>query len=174
MRDAVTDGLTIVRAGGADVEVCLALLLDAARRQAELGARPWPAEHLAAFVPEAATRGELYLARRDAVPAGTITLQWADPLFWGERPDDAGYVHKLAVPQAAAGQGAGRTLLRWAEATVAAGGRPFVRLDCDADNPRINAYYHAAGFALAGVRAFPDGGRWSLYEKRVLASGCGR
>lgn len=162
--------LTVARAAGADVDVCLTILLDAAARQAALGARVWPAEHLAAFVPEAAARGELYLTQVGDEPLGTITLQWADPHFWGERPDDAGYVHKLAVPQAAAGRGVGAALLRWAEEQVVAAGRVFVRLDCDADNPRINAYYRAAGFTLADVHTFPDGTRYSLYEKPVAVA----
>jgi protein-tyrosine phosphatase len=163
--------LRVVRAAGAGVDLCLSILLDAAERQAALGARAWPAEQLAAFVPEVAARGELYLAWSGEEPLGTVTLQWSDPHFWGERPDDAGYVHKLAVPRTAAGRGAGEALLGWAEEQVVAAGRSFVRLDCDADNPRINAYYRAAGFVLAGVRTFPDGSRWSLYEKRVRTAG---
>ncbi|MGH2598180.1 MAG: GNAT family N-acetyltransferase, partial [Dehalococcoidia bacterium] len=95
------------------------------------------------------------------------SVAWADPFYWGERPDDAGYVHKLAVREDAAGGGVGQEILRWAEERVRHAGRDFVRLDCDADNPRLNAYYRDAGFELQGMLVREDGLRMNLYEKTI-------
>lgn len=49
-------------------------------------------------------QGEAHIGLVDEKPVGTLTLQWADPIFWGERQPDAGYVHKLAVKPAYAGR----------------------------------------------------------------------
>ena len=41
--------------------------------------------------------GDMYLAVHDGRPAGTFTLQWSDRETWGDVPDDAGYIHGLAI-----------------------------------------------------------------------------
>ena len=98
----------------------------------------------------------------------TLTLTWADPHVWGEQPDDAGYVHGLAIRRDAAGQGLGAVMLAWAGRAVAAAGRPHLRLDCMAANAGLRAYYEHVGFTY--VRDLPDGS-WSasLYEKRTVS-----
>ena len=50
------------------------------------------------------SRGEVHIALTDGKPAGMITLQWSDPIFWGEQQPDSGCVHKLAVRPAYGGQ----------------------------------------------------------------------
>jgi ribosomal protein S18 acetylase RimI-like enzyme len=157
--------LNIAVAANADRDTALAILLDAARRQARHRTSAWGADELAETVDRALLHGELYLARRSGVAVGAFVLQWADSFHWGERADDAGYVHKLAVREDAAGGGVGRQILRWAEERVRGAGRDFVRLDCDADNPRLNAYYRDAGFVLQGTLLRADGLRMNLYEK---------
>jgi hypothetical protein len=43
---------------------------------------------------------ERYIVDVDGEPAATLTLPLDDPFFWGERPPDAVYLHKLAVRRA--------------------------------------------------------------------------
>ncbi len=150
----------------------LAVLLDAVERQAEYFRSGWDATSLATAVDRALPYGELYLARLDGKVIGAFVLGWKDepvwgPPIWGGRPDEAGYVHKLAVARRAAGQGVGLKMQRWAEERVREAGRLYLRLDCDADNVRLNRYYRDAGFSQCGVRPFPNGGRVSLYQKAV-------
>ena len=94
----------------------------------------------------------------------TMTLQWQDELFWPDAPDDAGYVHRLAVASDAHGRGIGRDLLRWAEREALARGKRFLRLDTSAENPSLRRYYEGAGFELKDERMV---GRWNvvLYER---------
>jgi protein-tyrosine phosphatase len=140
---------------------------DAAARQVGYGFVGWSAEDLERAVDAALSRGELYVALRDGGVAGAFILQWDDPSFWGRRPPDAGYVHKLAVPRGAAGTGVGPALLAEAERLVRDAGRTFMRLDCDATNPYLNAYYQRAGFTLRGTLPLPNGFLANLHEKRV-------
>jgi ribosomal protein S18 acetylase RimI-like enzyme len=111
-------------------------------------------------------RGEVYLAKRDGQAVGTLTLQWADKMFWGTVPDDAGYIHRLAIRPTYAGMELGRHLLQWAERKVASAGKDYLRLDCMAENQALRLYYEQAGFTYKGEI---QGQRWkaSLFEKKV-------
>jgi len=88
-------------------------------------------------------------------------------MFWGNVPDDAGYLHRLAIRRVYAGMELGRQLLQWAEGKVASAGRDYLRLDCMAENQALRQYYEQAGFTYRGeVRG--EGWRASLYEKKVI------
>jgi GNAT superfamily N-acetyltransferase len=117
-------------------------------------------------------RGEMYLALLDGKPVGTFALQWSDRETWGNVPDDAGYVHGLAIRRDFAGMGLGLEMLRRAEYIVYRAKRGCLRLDCVADNEALNEYYRRAGFGYRG-RAVVRGLAVSLYEKRVGVSGAG-
>ena len=110
--------------------------------------------------------GSIYLARVGGAPAGTVTLAWDDRIVWPDAPEgDAGYVHGLAVARAFAGRQIGLAILRWVEGYVAGLGKPFVRLDCNGDNPALRAYYVRAGYTHRGDVSV--GRLASRYEKRV-------
>jgi GNAT superfamily N-acetyltransferase len=89
-----------------------------------------------------------------------------DPAYWGARPPDAFYVHKLAVRRDRAGRGIGAAVVEWANAEAAEAGREFLRLDCLGDNPRIRDYYEDLGFQHRGDLV-ADGRKLSLYERSV-------
>jgi protein-tyrosine phosphatase len=115
---------------------------------------------------EQISRGEVHIGLADEKPAGTITLQWSDSLFWGEQQPDAGYVHKLAVRPVYSGQNVGLEMLRWAEAEARRAGKPFLRLNCLAADPKIRHYYEQAGFLHKGDVVRPKAVA-SLYEKAL-------
>jgi GNAT superfamily N-acetyltransferase len=115
---------------------------------------------------EQISRGEVHVGLVDEQPAGTITLQWADRVFWGEQPPDSGYVHKLAVRRAYAGQKVGIDLLRWAEAKSRTVGKRFLRLNCLAADRKIRDYYERAGFLYKGDVVGPKAVA-TLYEKAL-------
>jgi ribosomal protein S18 acetylase RimI-like enzyme len=108
-------------------------------------------------------RGETYLVRENGAIAGTITLRWEDPAFWGEQPPVAGYVHGIAVRREFAGLGP--ELLEWAAQRVREADRELLRLDCRTDNAEMRAYYERHGFRHRGDTTVDDF-RTSLYERR--------
>jgi GNAT superfamily N-acetyltransferase len=112
------------------------------------------------------SRGEVYIGWVDGDPVGTLTLQWSDPVFWGDRPPDSGYLHKLAIRPAYHGKGIGLDMLRWAEAKTKTMGKRFLRLDCAAEDRKIREYYEKEGFVYRGDIVEPRG-RASLYEKTL-------
>ena len=113
---------------------------------------------------EQISRGEVYIGLVDGRPVGTFVLQWSDVFWWGEQPADSGYVHKLAIKPAYAGQGVGRQMLAWAEGRAKSTGRKLLRLNCMAEDRKIREYYENAGFVrvrdVMGPRALA-----TLYEK---------
>lgn len=111
------------------------------------GISQWPARFEAAWLEQAISQGETWLVAIEDKVAGTVTLDWADPL-WADAGGAAGYVHRMAVRRWAAGLGA--HMLDWAADVARQRGADFLRLDCVKSNGRLRAYYAARGFAHCG------------------------
>jgi GNAT superfamily N-acetyltransferase len=128
----------------------------------------WPVPFPSHRFEPAARAGDLYLVElSDGALAGTVTVQWEDPQFWGTRPPDSGYVHRFVVRREFAGRGVGDGVLAWAEGQVRARGRQYLRLDCLAASDALRRYYVAHGFRRLGERTV-GGLRCALFEKPVL------
>jgi ribosomal protein S18 acetylase RimI-like enzyme len=168
MQQPALPPLKIALAQLEDLDTVISILEEAA---AWLHARgiveQWPLTFSREFEAEHVAAGEVYLARQGGQAIGTLMLLWSDPRVWGAAPDDAGYVHGLAIRRAAAGHGLGRRMLGWAETTILAAGRRYLRLDCWAKNHERCRYYERAGFASRGV--IDTGGGWmcALFEKAL-------
>jgi GNAT superfamily N-acetyltransferase len=155
-------------AGLADVEVVGALIDDATAWVGRLGFEQWPLPFPRDELAAAIAREEVYLAEVDGEAVATVTVLADDPVYWGERPPDALYVHKLAVRRDRAGRGLGAALVEWAARRAGALGRDFLRLDCLCGDPRIRRYYEALGFEHRGdLDDEVRGLRLSLYERRL-------
>ncbi|GAB3827639.1 hypothetical protein ACFPIJ_07945 [Dactylosporangium cerinum] len=92
----MSSGVEFVRATATDVGDVLSVLDDAAAWLAAGGVRQWPERFAADWVTPAVERGETWLVRSGGRTAGTVTLDWSDPL-WSDLPGRAGYVHRMAV-----------------------------------------------------------------------------
>ena len=155
----------------ADLDTAMSMLEEAARWMVRQKMEGWTPEGFSRRrIADLVENGEMYLAVLDGRPVGTFALQWEDRETWGDVPDDAGYVHGLAIRREFAGIGLGRELLGLAEQMVSRSEREFIRLDCVADNEALNGYYRRAGFSYRG-RTVVRGLAVSLYEKRAGVSG---
>ncbi|HSC73921.1 MAG TPA: GNAT family N-acetyltransferase [Gaiellaceae bacterium] len=153
-----------------DVPAVARLLDEATVWVGERGYEQWPLPYPWEEIAAAVERGEVYLAELGGDVVATVTLLWDDTPHWGERPPDAAYVHKLAVSRACAGRRIGHAIVEWADATAAANGRFFLRLDCLRTNPGIRKYYEELGFEHRGDEIV-NGRDLSLYERTVHARG---
>ena len=158
--------MKVERAPAEDVDAVADVLSEAAAWLQSRGIKQWPSPFPAAWVAPSIERGETYLVRKDGAVAGTITLRWEDPAFWGEQPPVAGYVHALAVRRQFAG--IGPEVLDWAADQVRAARRDLLRLDCRTDNAELRRYYERLGFDHCGDTTVHDF-RTSLYERRCRA-----
>jgi len=94
--------LTVARAQVADYDAVMTILREAADWRAARDIPQW--KHWDTKIGERLLRDriehhEVYIARRKALPVATVTIQWEDTEFWGERGLDglAGYVHGIAI-----------------------------------------------------------------------------
>jgi GNAT superfamily N-acetyltransferase len=156
-----------------DVDAVVDVLAEVSAWLRTKGIRQWPERFSGDFFDGYVGRGELYVATIAGEIIGTVTLQWLDPPFWGDR-QDAGFVHRLAVRRSPAGWG--RTLLDWAEQKALEQGRSFLCLDTLSSNTRLRRYYEDMGFRSVGEISGPADhptdptlGPWRavLYEKAI-------
>ena len=116
---STASGIDIVVARPEDIREVQRMLSVASRRATALGYKQWWDPFPVEVVEDSVARGETYLALERGSVLGTIALCWDDQRFWGERPPDAGYVHRLCTnPDTAPGLGV--ELLTWAETTAPA------------------------------------------------------
>ena len=151
--------MKVERAGPRELDDVVGVLSEAAAWLRARGIEQWPYPYPVPWVAASIERGETYLAQVDGSVAGTITLRWEDPAFWGDQPPVAG----VAVRREYAGRGP--ELLEWAAEQVRLEGRDFLRLDCRTDNAALRAYYERQGFEHRGDTTVDDF-RTSLYERR--------
>jgi len=166
------DNLRIVQATPADVQVASSILQEAARWLVDTGREMWyPYELTPEQLSPPAEAGELYLAKLDGVPVGTMIFQWDDQLFWPDVPaGESAFFHRLAVRRSVAGQGVSTAMIEWAKAMAAKAGKKYLRLDTDAIRPKLCAIYESFGFNLHSTRQM---GRFSVarYEMRITPQG---
>ncbi len=163
--------LTIRRATTADVDAVLGLVIDAACWLAERGSDQWQytAERHRLAIERATARDEVWVIsdETDAIVA-TITLNgYADPEFWtaADDPDDALYVHRMAVARAAKGQEIGSAMLDWAARQTVDAGKKWLRLDAWANNTALHAYYLNRGFQPVRILHFGHRGSGALFQR---------
>jgi GNAT superfamily N-acetyltransferase len=158
--------VNVRRAHHEDAVTVAALLDEASAWVDDLGFSQWPLPFPRDQIAAAIDRREVYVVEaEDGEAVATVWMLPDDP-YWGDRPPDAFYVHKLAVRRDRAGRGIGAAIVEWANAEAAEAGREFLRLDCLGDNPGIRTYYEDLGFQhhddiVAGGR------KLSLYERPV-------
>ena len=168
MKTSIGD-LALRQAGEGDKSLVLHIKQDAASWLESKGIHQWAGILMAPgedMVYKRVHEGEVYLAFKGAQVVGTISILWEDPISWGEKGLDgnAGYMHGIAILRQYAGKGVGRDIIRWATDFIRSKGKT-VRLDCMAENPRINEFYRQLDFKNVGFKELPSGFKVSLYEK---------
>ncbi|MEU9255249.1 GNAT family N-acetyltransferase [Streptomyces sp. NPDC048270] len=170
----IDDGILFRRAEEKDAGLLVRLYDQAARWMRKHGIEQWkPGDKDAAHFRSKMREGEVWIAAgADGQVCGAYELWWSDEEAWGVQPPVAGYVHRLMVAREAAPAGTGRRMLEHAERRIAWTGRERARLDCVSTNPRLLAYYRAAGYRVVGEFPHKEGKDGRVYgvillEKRL-------
>jgi GNAT superfamily N-acetyltransferase len=147
-------GITVRQASPADSTTVDAMIREAAAWVDALGVVMWEDGELdAGQIAADVHAGMYYLALVDGQVAGAIRFQLEDALFWPDRPEgEAAFVHRLVTRRAFKGRGVARALLAWARDHARAHGREWLRLDCDANRPKLRALYESCGFRFHSYR----------------------
>lgn len=156
----------IIRADAQRTGDILKLLREAAGWMESKGIRQWtPGQFNEQDIAGYFTTREVYLAMDGDTVAGMFTLQYSDPLYWGDRNDETcAYLHRLAVAGPYKGGGLGRQLIDYAVNKALEQGSRTLRLDTVAHNVKLNRYYQSMGFCYMGTRDIGEGRLVNLYE----------
>lgn len=163
--------MEVVRATAKNMRDAYEVLADSCRRVVELGGRVpfWlftadGQQH----VSEKIRDSDYFVGYIADSAAAVLWIKWADVYSWDDEGIDgqAGYIHGFGVKKEWAGAGAGKALLEWASAYIASRGRRLIRLECEARNLRLCAYYERLGFEDRGLAG--PGSQLRRYERRAV------
>lgn len=123
------------------------------------------------FFGQYASPDEFFVAKVDEQPAAAAIIQPEQTLQdWssvdGDSHPPALYIHYVAVERSFAGRGLPGILLRHAEDLARQRGIPVLRLDTNADQPKLRRIYEDAGFEAVRILQ-EEHGNTVLYEKQV-------
>jgi ribosomal protein S18 acetylase RimI-like enzyme len=164
--------LDLRKASIGDVDVVVAIIREASDWLAAEGLtwlRTFPGA-----APERVANGTVWLASLEGgnEPVATIALEsTADPEFWTPDEADALFVHGLAVQRSAGGLGVGSRLLDFAGDQAARCAIPWIRLDCNKSNNKLQAYYARQGFAHVRTVDLPHRNSGALFQRPAARSG---
>lgn len=97
--------------------------------------------------------GQFFIADVDGEAAGAVRFQLEDQLFWPDlRRDDSAFIHRLVVRRRFRGQGVSTALMRWALSHARELDKRWLRLDCDANRPKLRSMYEGFGFRFHSFR----------------------
>lgn len=161
---------TIKKATLEDVQSVYQMLHDIAQILKQKGIQQWEyfLNRQAIIEVEAdVLKGATYVVVDEEQLIATFNLsqdqsEW-DQALWGERKDDAFYLHRLAVHPKYRHQQIGLQLLSWIEKNLSVT-NGLIRLDCVGENHVLNEFYRQAGYLFQKTVDI-EGTPFSLYEK---------
>lgn len=115
------------------------------------------------------TRGNCYVLYLDGVPAATFILQWKDPLYYDDVPDNtAGFIHKVAIRRVFAGQNLFTAILDFCQAECLKRGIHEIQLETDATRPKLMTFYERNGFTPTHQRTIHEFGQTFVCQYYVM------
>jgi GNAT superfamily N-acetyltransferase len=151
--------------------IIIEILEDARAWLKTKGINQWPFPFTSEWVNKCLDRQEFFLANVDHVTVAVFRLLNTDPFIWDENTEDAIYIHSLAVRRSWQGREIGSVLLRWVEDYAVQNHRPFLRLDCMAENSALCQYYEQAGFVACRMKEIQI--REFLYKAQLFEKAVG-
>lgn len=158
--------ISLRRADPSDVDQVVAIIREASDWLAGQGItwlRQFPGP-----TPRRVANGTVWLAYlgADPEPVATVALETKpDPEFWIPQESNALFVHGLALRRSAGGLGIGSALLDFAADQAAGRAVPWVRLDCNKSNERLQAYYERQGFEHLRTVDLPHRVSGALFQR---------
>lgn len=116
-------------------------------------------------IKQAIINHETYIVLKDKDIIATFSLsskqsEWDRQLWGSDTKLSSLYLHRLAIIPAYMKKGIGKSILMWIQENVS--DKELLKLDCVADNVKLNIFYKSNGFKFIGET---DG--HSKYQKRI-------
>lgn len=137
-----------------DLESVSGVLREAAQWLERMGMALWLDHELSPErIREEVDAGLFYVAENDDEIAGVIRFQLEDREFWPDAlPDEAAYIHRLAVRRRYAGGQVSFHLLDWALERTRVLGRQWLRMDTETQRTKLRERYEKYGFQFHSDR----------------------
>lgn len=150
----MTAAIVVRQAMAPDAAVIHGMLEEAAGWVDAMGVVMWDEGELdPGRVDSEVAAGQFFIADVDGEAAGAVRFQLEDQLFWPDlRGDESAFIHRLVVRRRFRGQGVSTALIRWALSHARELGKRWLRLDCDANRPKLRAMYQGFGFRFHSFR----------------------
>ena len=87
----------------------------------------------------------------DGVVACIFAVTFNDHLIWGDKDQDAIYIHRIVTHPEFRGHAFVKEIINWAKTYAAANQLKYIRMDTWADNDKLLAYYTGCGFDFVGT-----------------------
>jgi hypothetical protein len=170
----ILSDINVFQAQPEDTEAVLQLLVRTAEWLKSKGSTQWNAllrgedSHQ---TPEAIKHGEVYIFMQGSILAGMVMLMqrasaW-DVELWGDEGHASSiYLHRLNINREAAGTNLGEAIVHWADSGIHFAGKDRIRLDCIANNAKLNDFYKSCGYEFIGSASNPMG-QFNKYEKPI-------
>jgi GNAT superfamily N-acetyltransferase len=146
--------ITVRQARAADAATIQNMLEEAAGWVDAMGVIMWDEGELAPDrVDGEVAAGQFFIADVDGEAAGAVLFQLEDQLFWPDLTrDDSAFIHRLVVRRRYRGRGVSTALMQWAASRARELGKRYLRLDCDANRPKLRTLYERFGFQFHSFR----------------------
>lgn len=114
---------------------------------------------------------EFYAILAHSRPAASVVLQESERnQSWkhvdGDSPQKALYMHWLCVSEEFTGQGFSQMMVEFAAKEAKKRGFKLLRLDTDANEPKLRSLYESLGFHLMGIQQ-EGGHNTAFYQKEI-------
>jgi GNAT superfamily N-acetyltransferase len=96
--------------------------------------------------------GQTFIVEKEGQFVATFTIlseagEWDRHLWGDDLPTKTAYLHRLAITPNYMKQGIGKSIIDWIESLDL----ERIRLDCVADNPKLNHFYQSNRFECMGI-----------------------
>ncbi|MEH7443579.1 GNAT family N-acetyltransferase [Bacillus sp. JJ1122] len=118
-------------------------------------------------IKEAILHRDTYILLKEENMIGTFTLssrqsEWDQHIFGVETNSESLYLHRLAISPENMGKRLGMEIIEWIHQNVNTE-KEYIKLDCVANNPKLNRFYKDNGFEYIGEKD-----QHSKYQKPLL------
>ncbi len=155
-----------------EIQIAFDLLRHASENLERKGIKQWdywqnPPQEKVDWVQAGFKAGEFYFIKnKEKFTLGMVRILDADELYWGKQMERARYIHSLVVHEDFAGQQIGEKVIELIAQRAKENTCQYLRLDCDASNPKLCEYYTKQGFAKVGEKKLSLG-LYNLYQKEI-------
>lgn len=164
--------IKLISAKPSEIQTAFELLKHASEKLEGKGIKQWdywqnPPQEKIDWVNAGFKAGEFYFIKNEENDTlGIVRMLDEDQLYWGRQTEKAKYIHSLVVHEDFAGLAIGKQVVQMIEQVARNTGCDFLRLDCDASNPKLCAYYTKQEFKKVGEKKLPLG-IYNLYQKEI-------